>query len=138
MRYDGGGTMKPNQSTFVGIIVVIGMCGGIMYGVTLGNTVVSLSAFLLGSFLLFMIKRSVDSVIEDEWTKLVEQKASAMTMNITAFVFTLVGLYLITVSSPEQNYDLAVFAIAAFLITLVGLYTAMTFYYTRTLRGNQP
>jgi uncharacterized membrane protein len=130
--------MQKNHATIAGIAVVIAMIAGIMYGVKAGNAAVSVFSFLAGCGLIFLIKRNVNTVIEDEWTRLVEQKAASLTLNAIAFLFTVIGLLLITVSSPEQNYDQAVFSIAAFLITLTIVQVATTLYYSRTLRGTGP
>lgn len=128
--------MQKNHALIAGIVVFIAMIAGIMYGVRAGIAAIPVFSFLAGAGLLFLIKRNVSTVIEDEWTLLVEQKASALTLNVTAFLFTIIGLLLITVSSPEQNYDQAVYAIAAFLVIQAILQVAITFYYSHTLRGS--
>jgi uncharacterized membrane protein len=130
--------MQKNHATIAGIAVVIAMIAGIMYGVRAGNAPVSVFMFLAGSGLLFVIKRNVSTVIEDEWTLLVEQKAANLTLNATAFLFTVAGLFLITVSSPAQNYDQTVYAIAAFLVIQSILQVVTTLWYTRALRGTGP
>lgn len=43
---------------------------------------VSVFSFLAGAGLLFLLKRSVDSVIDDELTLLVEQKAANLTLKV--------------------------------------------------------
>jgi len=128
--------MKKNHAILAGIAVVIAMCAGTAYGVRAGNAAVPIIAFLAGVFLLFYLKNHVDSIIEDEWTRLVEQKATSMALNTTAVLFTLIGLFLATVSSEGRNYDQAVYAIAAFLIFQVIAQVTFTLYYTRTLRGS--
>lgn len=128
--------MKKKYALLAGIGVVIAMCAGIMYGVREGNTTIPLIAFLAGLFLLFILKNRVDSVIEDEWTRLVEQKSASMALNTTAVLFTLIGLFLATVSSEGRNYDQAVYAIAAFLVTQAIAQVASTLWYTRILRGS--
>jgi len=130
--------MQKNHATIAGIAVAVAMIAGIMYGVRAGNAAIPVLSFLAGSGLLFLLKRNVDTVIEDEWTLLVEQKASTMTMNLTSFLFTVIGLFLITISSPEQNYDQAALTIAAILVTLAIVYIATTFWYSHALRGTGP
>jgi uncharacterized membrane protein len=128
--------MKKNHAIIAGIAVVIAMCAGTLYGVRAGNAAVPIITFLAGVFLLYYLKNHVDSIIEDEWTRLVEQKATSMTLNTTAVLFALIGLFLATVSSPGQNYDQTVYAIAAFLVTQAIAQVAFWLYYTRTLRGS--
>lgn len=130
--------MQKNPATIIGIAVVIAMLAGIMYGVRAGNPAIPVIAFLAGAALLFLLKRNVTSVIEDEWTRLVEQKAANLTMNVTSFLFTVIALVLITVSSPAQNYYQAVYAIAAVLVTLTAGQVLTTMYFSRTLRGTGP
>lgn len=128
--------MQKNHALLAGTAVVIAMIAGIMYGVRAGVAAIPVFSFLAGAGLLFFLKRNVSTVIEDEWTVLVEQKAAALTLNATAFLFTVIGLLLITVSSPAQNYDQAVYAIAAFLVIQALLQVATTIYYSRALRGS--
>jgi uncharacterized membrane protein len=132
------GSMQKNHATIAGIAVVVVMIAGIMYGVRAGNAAIPVFSFFAGFGLLFLIKRNVDTVIEDEWTLLVEQKASTTTMNLTSFLFTVIGLFLITISSPEQNYDQAALSIAAVLVILAIVYIATTLWYSHSLRGNGP
>jgi uncharacterized membrane protein len=128
--------MKKDHAIIAGIAVVIAMWAGIAYGTRAGNAAIPPIAFLAGVFLLFCLKNRVDSVIEDDWTRLVEGTAATMSLNATAVLFTLIGLVLITISSPEHNYDQAVYAIAAFLVTQAIAQVAFWLYYTRTLRGS--
>jgi len=130
--------MQKNHAIIAGIVVIIAMNAGIMYGVKAGNAAIPVFAFLAGAGLLLLIQRNVSTVIEDEWTLLVEQKATNLTLYATMFLFTVIGLFLITVSSPEQNYDQAVYAIAAFLVTQSVLLVATTLWYSRSLRGSEP
>ncbi|HPD75382.1 MAG TPA: DUF2178 domain-containing protein [Methanoregulaceae archaeon] len=130
--------MQKNTAMIAGIAIVIAMIAGIVYGVRAGNPVIPVIAFLAGAGLLFLMKRNVTGVIEDEWTRLVEQKAANLTMNATSFLFTVIALFLITVSNPDQNYDQAVYAIAAVLVSLTIGQVLTTMYYSRTLRGTGP
>lgn len=130
--------MKSGHATIVGIIVLAGMVAGIMYGVKTDNAAIPPAAFLAGAFLLLLIKRSVSTVIEDEFTRLVEQKAATMTLNVTSFAFTVIGLILITISGPGNDYYMAVYAIAAMLITISALYAATSIWYSRHLRAGSP
>lgn len=130
--------MKENHAILAGIVVMIAMIAGIMYGVKAGNAAISVVAFLACASLLFLIKRSVEVVIEDEWTTLVAQKAATLTLNTTALLFTIVALLLISISSPDQNYDQAAYALAAVLVTISIVQVITTFWYSRTLRGTGP
>jgi uncharacterized membrane protein len=114
------------------------MVAGIMYGVREGIAIVPVFAFLAGLAILFLLKRSIGTVIEDEWTRLVEGRAALMSLNSVAVLFTLIGLFLATVSGPDRNYDQAVYAIAGFLIIQAVAQVAFTLYYRRTLRGTVP
>lgn len=129
--------MKSSHATLAGVAVVTGMCAGIVYGVRAGNAALTITAFLLGVFLLFLVRRSVTTVMEDEWTRLVEGKSASLTLSLAMFLFTIVGLFLVTVSSPEHTYDMAVYAIAGFLVTLSVLQVGTTLYYRRVLRGKE-
>jgi uncharacterized membrane protein len=128
--------MKKSHALLAAIAVAIAMCAGIAYGVRAGNAALPLVAFLVGVFLLLILKNRVDPVIGDEWTRLVEQKAAPMTLNTAAVLFAIIGLLLVTVSSPGQNYDQAVYAIAASLVTQTIAQVAFTLCYTRFLHGS--
>ncbi len=130
--------MKKNHAILAGVAVVIAMVAGIMYGVRAGIPTITVFAFVAALAILYLLKRSVETVIEDEWTRVVEGRAAVMSLNSVAILFTLIGLFLATVSGPDQNYDQAVYAIAAFLITQAVAQVAFTLYYQRTLRGTPP
>ncbi|MFA4861254.1 DUF2178 domain-containing protein [Methanoregula sp.] len=130
--------MQKNHATIAGIICFIAMIAGVMYGVKSGIAAIAIISMCAAGLLIWYLKRSVSPVIEDEWTNLVGQKAASLTMNATAILFAVIGIILITVSSPENNYDQAGLTIAAFLVTLAILYIATSIWYSHTLRGNGP
>ena len=74
--------MQKNHAIIAGIAVVIGMIAGIVYGVRAGNAVIPVVAFLAGAVLLLLIRRNIGTVIEDEWTLLVEQKAATLHLRV--------------------------------------------------------
>ena len=130
--------MQKNHAILAGIICFIATMAGVMYGVKNGNAAIAVVSMLACTVLLWHITRSVSPVIEDEWTVLVEQKAAYLTLNATAILFAVIGIVLMTVSGPGQDYDQAAFAIAAFLVTLAVVYIATTLWYSHTLRGTGP
>ena len=130
--------MQKNHALLAGILCFIAMIAGVMYGVKSGNIAVAVLSLLAEGVVIWHLKKSVSPVIEDEWTTLVAQKASALTLNTTAILFAVIGIILMTISGPGQDYDQAALAIAAFLVTLSIVYLATTVYYSHTLRGNGP
>ena len=130
--------MRKNHAIIAGVAVVIVMIAGIMYGVREGIAMIPVLAFLGGLAVLYLLKRSVETVIEDEWTGLVEGKAAVMSLNSVAVLFALIGMVLATISTPDRNYDQAMYTIATFLVIQAIAQVAFQLYYTRTLRGTVP
>jgi uncharacterized membrane protein len=130
--------LQKNHATLIGIVGFIAMIAGVMYGVKSGIAAIAVVSMCAAGILIWYLKRSVSPVIEDEWTSLVGQKAASLTMNITAILFAVIGIILLTASSPGNNYDQVGLTIAAFLVTLAIVYVATSVYYSHTLRGNGP
>lgn len=130
--------MQKNHAILIGILCFIAMIAGVMYGVKTGIAAIAIISMLAEGLVIWYLKKSVSPVIEDEWTVLVEQKASTLTLNVTAILFAVIGIILITASGPGQDYDQAAFTIAAFLVTLAIVYIATTVWYSHALRGNGP
>jgi uncharacterized membrane protein len=130
--------MQKNHAILAGIVIVFAMSAGIVEGVRVGNPTVPVIAILAGPVILILISRSIDAVAEDAWTRLVDQKAATPALNATMILFTFSGLVPITVSSPHQDYDQAVYPISAVLIILSGVQVAATAGYLHTLRGTPP
>jgi uncharacterized membrane protein len=130
--------MQKNHATIAGIVGFIAMIAGVMYGVKSGIAAIAVVSMCAAGLLIWYLKRSVSPVIEDEWTSLVGQKAASLTLSITAILFAVIGIVLITASSPANNYDQAGLTIATFLVTLAIVYVATSVYYSHTLRGNGP
>ncbi len=130
--------MQKNHAIIAGTICFIAMMAGVMYGVTSGIAAIAVISMCVAGVLIWYLKRSVSPVIEDEWTSLVGLKAASLTLNATAILFAVIGIVLITASSPGNNYDQAGLTIAAVLVTLAIVYVATSVYYSHTLRGHGP
>lgn len=130
--------MQKNHAIIAGTICFIAMMAGVMYGVKSGIAAIAVVSMCVAGILIWYLKRSVSPVIEDEWTSLVGQKSASLTLNVTAILFAVIGIVLITASSPGNNYDQAGLTIAAFLVTLSIVYLMTSVYYSHTLRGNGP
>jgi uncharacterized membrane protein len=130
--------MQKNHATIVGILCFIAMIAGVMFGVKTGIAAIAIVSLCAAGILLWYLKKNVSPVIEDEWTNLVGLKAASLAMNVTAIIFAVIGIILITASSPENNYDQAGLTIAAFLVTLAIVYVASSVWYSHALRGTGP
>ncbi len=116
------------------IAVAIGMV--FAFSIETGNFVLPLIAIILGVTLMYLFKRRVEDVIQDERTYRIAEKSSMRTIQILGPTTAIIGIIAITMSESgylklaEIGYTLLYFNIA-----LLGLYMFFYGYYSRKYKG---
>lgn len=90
--------MNKKKYTHCGMIITLTMGGLVGWSVAVGNAVVPIAAVIGGTALLYLCKRSVTEVMEDELVYRLSEKASTMALRVFAFASALTGAVLIAVS----------------------------------------
>ncbi len=116
------------------IAVAIGMV--FAFSIETGNFVLPLIAIIIGVTLMYLFKRRVEDVIQDERTYRIAEKSSMRTIQILGPTTAIIGIIAITMSESgylklaEIGYTLLYFNIA-----LLGLYMFFYGYYSRKYKG---
>jgi len=106
------------------------------FSITIGNFILPLIAIILGISLMYLCKRKVEGVIQDERTYKIAEKSSMRTIQILGPTTAILGVTTLTVS--ESGYiDLTEigYALLYFNIALLGLYMFFYGYYSRKYKG---
>ena len=113
-------------------IIIITMGALIGWSVAVGNEVIPVPVALGGTGLIYLCKRRLREVVEDERNYRISEKASRSTIQISAFSMAIIGTVLVALNinspSPFKEVGLTlVFSGCALLI----IYTAFYSYYSR-------
>lgn len=121
---------KTYRKCVMGIALAIGFVVG--FSVTRGNIVLPLAAVLGGIALLYVCKRKVKGVIEDERIYKISEKASRRTVQVIGMSAAVLGLGLIGLSrSGYVEMEQAGFTLAYFAAALLVVYMVFYWYYGR-------
>jgi len=127
-----------NKKRYAIYTTTIAIAIGIVFAFSIetGNFILPLIAIILGVFLIYLLKRRVEGVIQDERTYRIAERASMRTIQILGPTTAIIGVIAITMSESgyfklaEIGYTLLYFNIA-----LLGLYMFFYGYYSRKYKG---
>ena len=114
--------------------IVIGIV--FAFSIVTGNFVLPLIAIILGMSLMYLCKRRVVDVIQDERTYRIAEKSSMRTIQILGPATAIIGV--VTLAMSESGYIRLAeigYALLYFNIALLGLYMFFYGYYSRKYKG---
>ncbi len=114
------------------IIITMAVAALVGWSVTTGNALLPLIAVGVGMGLLYLCKKRVKGVIEDERIYKISEKASRITLAVLAPIIAVAGVVLIALSK-RGSADLSQigFTLAYTACALMVLYTVLYFYYEK-------
>ena len=124
--------MSKERLRFFRMLIVVIMGALIGWSVAIGNAIIPIPVVLCGLILLYLLRKRVKEVIEDERIHKINEKASKLTVQIFGIVTALLGAIFISLGQGglsdfrQTGFTLAYSACSILLIHLV-LYS----YYTR-------
>jgi uncharacterized membrane protein len=86
-----------------GAATVVAMLGLIGWSIAIGNALIPIPTVIGGAGLLYLCRRLVKGVVEDERNYRISEKASRFTMQVFAFVAAIAGTTLIAVSGDDSS-----------------------------------
>ncbi len=115
-----------------GAVIVVTMGALIGWSVAIGNAVIPIPVAIGGAGLLYLCRRQLREVVEDERNYRISEKASRSTIQIAAFLMAIIGTVLAALNlggtSPFKEVGLTlVFSACALLIIYLTFYS----YYSR-------
>ena len=115
-----------------GLIITMAVGALIGWSVAIGNAVIPIPAAIGGAGLLYLLRKQLKEVIEDERNYRISEKASRTTIQISAFLMGIIGAVLIALNiggnSPFREVGLTLaFSACALLLLYLTFYS----YYSR-------
>jgi uncharacterized membrane protein len=105
------------------------------FALSIGNPLLIVSLFVASVVAIYLCKRRLSEVVEDERIYQVSQKASWATYQIVVLIFAIGGLVLITLRNTHPVYtDLGIF-VAHSACGIIVLYSLLYMYYNREYGG---
>ena len=113
-----------------GVMVVEGLALG--EAIRTANNLLGLSAVVLGTLFVILMKRRVTDIVEDERTYKVAGKAALLTIRICLYLMAVAGLMMLTISREgAYNFEREGFALAFIACVMMVAYVISYYYYNR-------
>ncbi len=116
-----------NKPKIENIIIPMGVGGIVGYGVYIHNFKLVFLSILVGVLFLIFIRKTTHTIIEDERTRRVEEKALSAVVKIFAIGSALVGTFLIT----YKKYSCVGYTLNFSVCLLLILYLLFYMYYNK-------
>jgi len=128
--------MNRKELTWCRTIIFLVVGAMIGWSVSIGNTVLLVVAFVVGSVALHLLRSRSEEVIEDERIHLIHEKASARTVQVFAVLAASLGVVLIALSrSGHADFSQYGFTLVYSACVLLILHLIFRGYYRRKYGG---
>lgn len=127
--------MKWKQFRIISLLIVTVLGAVVSFSVSIRNPALAAGALLAGMAVLYISRRRVEDIVEDERIRQVSQRASWVTLQFTAIGFAFGGAILIAMREAYPGYaDLGFFMAYAGCAVLV-LYSVFYTYFNMKFGG---
>lgn len=124
--------MKMNTLRFFRALIVIIMGALIGWSVAIGNAIIPIPVVIVGLLLLYLLRKRVKEVIEDERMHKINEKASKVALQVFGIAIALTGAILIALSQGGlSDFRQAGFTLAYSVCFLLMIHLALYSYYAR-------
>lgn len=123
--------MKKNQFRVVSLIIVMAVGAIIGFASSIGNPILAGGSMFAGMAILYLAKRTVKGVVEDEMNFHISHLASTLTIKIVPICFATVGSILISMRNTYPQYMDLGFFLAYTSCLIIVLYAIFYSYYNR-------
>lgn len=127
--------MKKKQFRVISLITTMIMGAVIGFSVSIGNPVLAVSSFFAGMAVMYLSKRRLEGVVEDERIRQISHKASWITLQFIALSFSLIGAALVAMRNTYPGYTDFGFFMAYVSCAVLVLYSLFYMYYNREYGG---
>lgn len=117
------------------LIVAIIVAGSVYWAVTVGNPTVAVITLLWATGTLYLCRRRVHEVIEDERNVRINEKAAMKTLEVFVITGVLAGVVLYAMSNQGSDFTQAGLTLGIAVTGLLLLYAMFQTFYGR-VRGN--
>jgi len=123
--------MKSQQFRVIMSLIIIIIGGVVGFAVCVGKPELIAAIFFAGMALIYLCKRRVEGVLEDERAYKVTEKASKMTFQIVIVSFALAGATLIAMKNSYPEYTFLGFFLAYTTCGILVLHFLFYAYYNK-------
>ena len=124
--------MSKERLRFFRMLIVVIMGALIGWSVAIGNAIIPIPVVLCGLILLYLLRKRVKEVIEDERIHKINEKASKLTVQIFGIVTALLGAIFIALGQDGlSNFRQAGFTLAYSACFLLVIHLILLSYYTK-------
>lgn len=117
---------------FFKMLIVMSTGCLIGWSIVIGNAIIPIPAAIGGSVLLYLLRKRVKEVIEDERIHKINEKASTVTLQVFGIVIALLGAILIALSQGGlSDFRQAGFTLSYSACFLILIYSILYSYYAR-------
>jgi len=124
--------MSKNRLKFFRMLIVIIMGALVGWSVAIGNAIIPIPVVIGGLLLLYLLRKRVKEVIEDERIHKINEQASRVTLQVFGIVAALTGAILIALSHGGlSDFRQAGFTLAYSVCFLLIIHLILLSYFTR-------
>ncbi|WP_321417656.1 DUF2178 domain-containing protein [uncultured Methanomethylovorans sp.] len=123
--------MKKEQFRVISLVTVVSVGAIIGFASSIGNPILAGGGMFAGMAVLYLAKRTVKGVVEDEMNFHINHLASALTLKLVTICFATVGAILIAMRNTYPQYMDLGFFLAYTSCIIIMLYAIFYSYYNR-------
>jgi uncharacterized membrane protein len=127
--------MKRKQFKIINFLTTMIMAAIIGFSISIGNPAIAVASFIGGIAVIYLSKRRLEDIVEDERIRQVSQKASGITLQFIIISFAVGGTVLVAMKDSYPKYtDLGFFMSYVTCAALV-LYSIFYMYFNMKSGG---
>ncbi|HEY3361145.1 MAG TPA: DUF2178 domain-containing protein [Methanosarcina sp.] len=127
--------MKRKQFKIINFFATMIMAAVIGFSISIGNPVLAIASFFAGIAVMYLAKRRLEDIVEDERIRQINQKASGITLQFIILSFAIGGVILVAMKDTYPKYtDFGFFMSYASCAILV-LYSIFYMYFNMESGG---
>ena len=127
--------MKRKQFKVISLLTSMIMGVLVGFSVSAGNPVLAVASLFAGMAVMYISKRRLQDIVEDERIRQISQKASWITLQFIALSFAIGGAVLIAMRNTLPDYEDLGFFMAYVSCAVLLLYYLFYMYYNREYGG---
>ena len=127
--------MKRKQFKVISLLTSMIMGVLVGFSVSAGNPTLAVASLFAGMAIMYLSKRRLQDIVEDERVHQISQKASWITLQFIALSFAIGGAVLIAMRNTFPNYEDLGFFMAYVSCAVLLLYYLFYMYYNREYGG---
>ena len=127
--------MKRKQFKIINFLTTMIMAAIIGFSISIGNPAIAVASFIGGIAVIFLSKRKLEDIVEDERIRQVSQKASGITLQFIVISFAVGGTILVAMRDTYPKYTDFGFFMSYVACAILVLYSIFYMYFNTESGG---